>query len=159
EQVLRTLGRIGSVEHVDVWLDEMFEQKNKISGFGHRVYKAYDPRARILGPLAAHLARNNRYGKPLYAIARRLEEAMLDRVGRQKKVFPNVDFYSGIVYRCMGIDPEMYTPLFAVSRVAGWTARVHEYLQHNRIFRPRAMYVGQCDQRFVPVEQRGEASV
>ena len=76
------------------------------------------------------------------------------RLGEEKKIFPNVDFYSGLVYRCLGIDTEMFTPIFAVSRVAGWTARVQEYMDRNRIFRPRARYVGKFNESYVPVGER-----
>lgn len=75
------------------------------------------------------------------------------RLGTRNKIFPNVDFYSGIVYSCMGIAPEMFTPIFVVSRVSGWTARVLEYLQNNRIFRPRAMYTGEFNKKVMPREQ------
>jgi len=90
----------------------------------------------------------------LYKTAKELERQVLRTFGHEKKIFPNVDFYSGIVYSRMGIDPSMFTPIFAVSRVAGWTARVLEYLQKNRIFRPRAMYSGEFEREYVPLEQR-----
>ena len=132
----------------------MLSSKGKIAGFGHRVYKAYDPRARILGPLAEFLVERNKDQKPLFQIAQGLEEEVLARLSAEKPIFPNVDFYSGVVYSCLGIDTEMFTPIFAVSRVAGWTARVLEYLQNNRIFRPRAMYVGEFNNRYIPVDER-----
>ncbi|MEZ4551335.1 MAG: citrate/2-methylcitrate synthase [Desulfobacterales bacterium] len=72
-----------------------------------------------------------------------------------KNIFPNVDFYSGLVYSCLGLDDELFTPLFAASRVAGWTARVFEYIQSNRIFRPRALYAGEFNKQYVPADQRG----
>ncbi len=80
---------------------------------------------------------------------------MLSDFGREKGIFPNVDFYSGLLYYTMGISPEMFTPTFAVSRVAGWTARVLEYLKQNRIFRPRATYVGGFGKDYTPMEERG----
>jgi citrate synthase len=83
-----------------------------------------------------------------------LEKEVSGRLSAEKKIFPNVDFFSGIVYRCMGIAPNMFTPIFAVSRVAGWTARALEYLQHNRIFRPRAMYVGEFNKKYPPLKKR-----
>jgi citrate synthase len=154
EQVIRTLDEIGDVGNVKPWLDKVLSRKGKIAGFGHRVYKAYDPRARILGPLAAFLVERDRVHKPLFQTAHELEREVLTRLSAQKQIFPNVDYYSGIVYRCLGIDPEMFIPIFAVSRVAGWTARVLEYLQNNRIFRPRAMYVGEFNNRFIPLDER-----
>jgi citrate synthase len=75
-------------------------------------------------------------------------------LGKERGIFPNVDFYSGIVYAAMGIPPAMFTPIFAVSRVVGWSARVLEYLENNRIFRPRAMYVGPLDKKYVPLSRR-----
>jgi citrate synthase len=154
EQVIRTLDEIGDVSKVKPWLDKVLSSKGKVAGFGHRVYKAYDPRARILGPLAEFLVERDQAHKTLFQIAHELEREVLTRLSAQKKIFPNVDFYSGVVYRCLGIDPEMFTPIFAVSRVAGWTARVLEYLQNNRIFRPRAMYVGEFNNRFIPLDER-----
>jgi len=118
------------------------------------VYKAHDPRARILAPLAEYLARDNKQIAPLLDTARALEEEVVRSLGRQKKVFPNVDFYSGLVYCGMDIPVEMFTPIFAVSRVSGWTARVLEYLQNNRIFRPRAIYTGPFDKQYMPIERR-----
>ena len=86
------------------------------------------------GPLAEFLVKDNQKAASLFSIAKGLEKEVVARLGARNKIFPNVDFYSGIVYSCLGIDPEMFTPIFAVSRVAGWTARVLEYLQNNRIF-------------------------
>ena len=154
EQVIRTLDEIGDVSNVKAWLDKVLSSKGKIAGFGHRVYKAYDPRARILGPLAEFLVERNQAHRPLFQTAHELEREVSTRLSAQKQIFPNVDFYSGVVYRCLGIDPEMFTPIFAVSRVAGWTARVLEYLQNNRIFRPRAMYVGEFNNRYIPLDKR-----
>jgi len=151
EQVIRTLREIGDADKVKTWLDRVLARKRKIAGFGHRVYKAYDPRARVLGPLAKFLVQRNSTIEPLFQVAQKLEEEVISRLGAQKKIFPNVDFYSGIVYSCLGIAPEIFTPIFAVSRVSGWTSRVLEYLQDNRIFRPRAMYVGEFNKKFVPL--------
>jgi len=92
--------------------------------------------------------------QPLFATAEALEREVVATLGVEKRIFPNVDFYSGLVYRSLGIAPEMFTPVFAVSRVSGWTARVLEYLQHNRIFRPRAVYVGPMNLPFTPLDER-----
>ncbi len=149
EQVIHMLKEIGSVENVKPWFVKARKDKRKISGFGHRVYKAYDPRARILGPLAKHLAKQNKEFGPLFKIAKELEKEVVSSFGKEKKIFPNVDFYSGIVYHALGIPAEMFTPIFTVSRVAGWTARVNEYLENNRIFRPRAMYIGPFNKKYL----------
>jgi citrate synthase len=154
EQVLRMLKEIGSVNNVKPWFKAARNKKRKIPGFGHRVYKAYDPRARVLCPLAEFVARENKAAWLLFRIAQALEKEVVSTLGVEKKIFPNVDFYSGIVYYALGIPPELFTPMFAVSRVAGWTARVMEYLKHNRIFRPRAMYVGPFDKKYVPLDKR-----
>jgi citrate synthase len=158
EQVIRTLDEIGKPGNVKTWLDNALKNKIKIAGFGHRVYKAYDPRARILGPLAQFLVERNEGKKTLFQTAHKLEHEVSTRLAAQKGIFPNVDFYSGIVYSCLGILPEMFTPIFAVSRVSGWSARVLEYLHNNRIFRPRAMYTGEFNNTFVPLAERDKRS-
>jgi len=154
EEVIRMLMKIGSPENVKSYMENAQKTKSKISGFGHRVYKAYDPRARILGPLAAFVAQDNPDVSTLFQTAEVLEQGVRTGLGEKKKIFPNVDFYSGIVYRGMGIAPEIFTPIFAVARVSGWTARVYEYLQNNRIFRPRAMYTGEFNKEYKSLDQR-----
>jgi len=155
EEVVRTLETIGSPDRVDAWFQRKLRKKEKIAGFGHRVYKTFDPRALLLAPLAKHLVSVKPEHRELYRTARALEKVVLaSELSQNKKIYPNVDFYSGIVYRCLDISPELFTPVFAVSRVAGWTARVLEYLRHNRIFRPRAIYVGEYDRPYVPLEER-----
>ena len=155
EAVLVMLEKIGHPDNVDAWFDKAMRRKKKIMGMGHRVYKTYDPRARILGPLADYVARDNPDTALLLRIARKLEKRVVATLGKEKNIFPNVDYYSGIVYKAMGIHRNMFTPVFAVSRVAGWTARVHEYLKKNRIFRPRALYVGTFGKEYKPVNERG----
>ncbi len=156
EQVLNMLKEIGSSNNVDAWYKNAIEKKRKIMGFGHRVYKAYDPRARVLGPLAEYLikSRGDREAKNLLSIAKKLESKVVSTLGRDKGIFPNVDFYSGLVYSALNIPKELFTPIFAASRVSGWTARVREYHMHNRIFRPRAVYSGEFDKRYISVERR-----
>jgi citrate synthase len=142
EQALRMLKEIGGPENVKSWYRQALAEKRKIMGIGHRVYKVYDPRAKILGPLAEYLVKNNAEMKPVFETAKALEKEVCSTLGKDKKLFPNVDYYSGIIYAALGITPEFFTPIFAISRVAGWTARILEYLKNNRIFRPRALYVG-----------------
>ena len=153
ELVIRTLERIGEPQKVSAWLDDLLAKKERVMGFGHRVYKAYDPRARILGPLVEHLARGTARVERLFATARELERQIVDRLGG-RGIFPNVDFYSGLVYRALDIPTELFTPILAVSRVAGWCARIIEYLGNNRIFRPRAIYVGPFDRQYVAIQER-----
>ncbi|NIR51972.1 citrate synthase/methylcitrate synthase [candidate division KSB1 bacterium] len=154
ERVLYDLQEIGSADNVESWFKEVRETKRRVMGFGHRVYKAYDPRARILGPIAKLMTDRNPKFKRLYETAIKLEEVVTRELGAEKKIFPNVDFYSGTVYRAMGIEIAMFTPIFAVSRIAGWTARALEYLADNRLFRPRAVYTGPIKAEYVPIDKR-----
>ncbi len=147
EHVLHMLKEIGGSSNVKAWYKKARAKKRKITGFGHRVYKSYDPRARVLEPLAEYLAKTNKKVSPLFKTAQALEKEVIGTLGEEKGVFPNVDFYSGIVYSALEIPSELFTPIFAVGRVSGWTARVLEYLKKNRIFRPRAIYVGPFDKK------------
>ncbi len=154
EQVVKMLEEIGKKERVKAWFDEAMKEKKKIMGFGHRVYKAYDPRARILLPLAEFFGGKNDEIAHMFEIATLLEKQVVGKLGKEKKIFPNVDFYSGMLYQSLGIPAEMFTSIFAVSRVSGWTARVMEYLENNRIFRPRAIYTGTFDEKYKPLRNR-----
>jgi len=154
EQVVGTLKEIASARNVKKWYRRARAANHRIMGFGHRVYKAYDPRARVLGPLADYLAEQNDEARKLLTIARALEKEVVSELGPRRGIYPNVDFYSGMVYGAMGIPLELFTPTFAVSRVGGWCARIVEYLENNRIFRPRAIYVGPLDKEFVPLDVR-----
>lgn len=154
EKVMEMLNEIGGVENVKQWLKKTMREKKKIMGFGHRVYKTYDPRARVLGPLAEFLSIKSEKAAKSFKIARALENEVNAAFGAEKHIFPNVDYYSGIVYSAMDIDASLFTPIFAVSRVAGWTARVQEYLEHNRLFRPRAMYHGEYDKKYTSIDRR-----
>lgn len=152
EQVLDMLEEIGSVDNVRSWLKEALAKKRKIMGFGHRVYKVKDPRATVLQELAEHVFVET--GRPhLYDIAVELERVAADELG-PKGIYPNVDFYSGIIYKSLGIPKDLFTPIFAISRVAGWLAHWLEQLQNNRIFRPEQIYVGKPDRAYVPLEER-----
>ncbi|HDI82160.1 MAG TPA: citrate synthase, partial [candidate division WOR-3 bacterium] len=114
---------------------------------------AYDPRAKILKGYAERLSEKNGDMK-FINIGKKIEEVMIREVGK-KGIFPNVDFYSGIVYHFLDIPTDLFTPIFAMSRVAGWVAHIVEYLQANRIFRPRAIYNGPVDVEYTPMEERG----
>ncbi len=154
ERVIQMLEEIGGPEKVRAWYKKQKAEGKKIPGFGHRVYKRYDPRARILGPIAKHLTGRSAGAKRLLETAQELEKVVIGDLGPEKGIYPNVDFYSGLVYSCLGIPSFLFTPTFAVSRVAGWTARVLEYMKNNRIFRPRAIYTGRTNKHYVPVEGR-----
>lgn len=154
EAVMHMLKDIGKPEKVKEWYKAKQANKEKVMGFGHRVYKAYDPRARILAPLAGYLAESNVEAKKYFEIAKLLEKEVVETLGKKKKIFPNVDFYSGIVYSCLGISEDMFTPIFAVARTAGWTARILEYIENNRIFRPRGIYIGEFHSEYTPIDKR-----
>ncbi len=152
EDVLDMLDEIATVENVEGYLNKKLQHKEKIPGLGHRVYKAKDPRATLLQKLYGDLTRE--YGEdPTYAIARRIEDLSRSTLGA-KGVCPNVDFYSGIVYRKMGIATDVFTPIFAIARVAGWLAHWREMLANNRIYRPVQIYIGDHDMHYIPIEER-----
>ncbi|MDQ7011946.1 MAG: citrate synthase [Mariprofundaceae bacterium] len=152
EKVLAMLDEIGSVERAESYLHKKLGHKAKIAGLGHRVYKAKDPRATLLQHLYAEITK--KYGEdPTYEIARRIEELSRSTLGA-KGVCPNVDFYSGIVYRKMGIETDLFTPIFAIARVAGWLAHWKEMLPHNRIYRPVQIYVGEHGRSYIPIGER-----
>jgi len=152
ERVLKMLNEIGSVEKTKDWLDEAMEERKKIMGFGHRVYKAYDPRAKILKKYAKELTERNG-NTTFFEIGEKIEKYMIDRVG-DKGIQPNVDFYSGIVLNGLNIPTDLFTPIFAISRSSGWGAHVLEYLEANRLFRPRAIYNGPLNLDYVKIEGR-----
>jgi len=152
EEVITMLEEIGSVENVRPYLDAMIARKAKIMGFGHRVYKVKDPRATILQQAAMKLF--EKFGHDdYYDIAVELEQAVAERLAH-KGIYPNVDFYSGLVYRKLGIPTDLFTPVFAIARVAGWLAHWKEQLAENRIFRPTQIYTGLHDAAYIPIEQR-----
>ncbi|MGL5943708.1 MAG: citrate synthase [Waterburya sp.] len=152
EEVLSMLEAIGSVNNVEPYVEDLIANKGKIMGFGHRVYKVKDPRATILQQLAEQLF--DETGHDLYYdIALELERAIEARLGH-KGIYPNVDFYSGLVYRKLGIPDDLFTPIFAIARVAGWLAHWKEQLAFNRIFRPTQIYTGDRNMPYIPMEER-----
>ncbi len=153
ERVLHLLDEIGSLEHVDEVIGGKIERKEKIMGLGHRVYKTKDPRAKVLQGLAKSLFEELGIDTR-YEVARRIEQIATDRLGH-KGIYPNVDFYSGIVYTRMGIERDLFTPIFALARVSGWIAHWQEQLEDNRIFRPSQIFVGHDDRPFVALDARG----
>ncbi len=154
ERVLATLAEIENTSPSGIrnWAEDRLARKEKVMGFGHRVYKVKDPRATILQELAAQLFA--KYGRtPVYELAVELERQMTELVGH-KGIYPNVDFYSGIVYQKLGIPTDLFTPIFAISRVAGWLAHLLEQLEDNRIFRPSQVWTGQTDRNYIPIDSR-----
>ena len=152
ERVLSMLEEIGCVENVEAVIDRKIADKEVIFGFGHREYKTMDPRATILKGLCRPMF--DKFGcTPLYDIAVEVERVATDRLGC-RGIWPNVDFYSGIVYDRMGIPVDLFTPVFAVSRVAGWVAHWAEQLGNTRIFRPTQIYEGYECRTYVPIDER-----
>ncbi|KAB8331956.1 citrate synthase [Scytonema tolypothrichoides VB-61278] len=152
EEVVEMLEDIGSVENVRPYIEDRLERKAKIMGFGHRVYKVKDPRATILQNLAEQLFTKFGHDK-YYDIAVEMERVVEEKLGH-KGIYPNVDFYSGLVYRKLGIPTDLFTPIFAIARVAGWLAHWKEQLEENRIFRPTQVYDGKHDVSYIPIDQR-----
>ena len=152
EDVLEMLEQIGTEDRVEAWLDQAIAQKQKIMGFGHREYKVKDPRAVILQQLAEQLF--DQFGHdPMYDLARKLEAVAAERLG-PKGIYPNVDFYSGLVYRKLGIPVDLFTPIFAIARVAGWLAHWKEQIGANRIYRPSQIYTGPSGLHWQPLSER-----
>jgi citrate synthase len=156
EQVLRMLAEIGSKDKVPNFIKKVKAGEGLLMGFGHRVYKNYDPRAKIIKRIADQVfevtGRN-----PLLDIALELERiALEDEYFIKRKLYPNVDFYSGIIYQAMGFPVEMFPVLFAIPRTSGWVAQWNEMLAdpEQKIARPRQVYQGPAQRSFVPIEQR-----
>ncbi|MBV8172290.1 MAG: citrate synthase, partial [Candidatus Eremiobacteraeota bacterium] len=149
EGVIKNLLEIDTPERVDAWVADKLGKHEKIMGFGHAVYKAYDPRATELKAIAketGHRAGSTRW----VDLTERMERA----VWNEKQLYPNVDLYSASVYYTLGFPTEYFTPIFAVSRVSGWCAHVLEQYADNKLIRPRANYVGPRDVEYVPIEKR-----
>ena len=152
EDVLLMLEEIGSEDRVEDFLEEAISARRKVMGFGHREYKVKDPRASILQGLAENLF--DRFGHDrMYDVACKLEAVASERLG-PKGIYPNVDFYSGLVYRKLGIPTDLFTPVFALARAAGWLAHWKEQLGANRIYRPTQLYTGSSERDWLPLEQR-----
>ena len=155
EAVMKMLLEIGDVSKAKAWVKDALARKVKISGFGHRVYKTEDPRATVLRKYAELLGKNSGQTQ-WYDISRVVDQEMLEYTQREgKKIYPNVDFYSASVYYTMGIPVQLFTPIFAMSRISGWTAHILEQWANNRLIRPRAEYTGPLRLPYVPIEQRG----
>lgn len=152
EEVIQMLENIGSIENVAPYIDNCLEHKSKIMGFGHRVYKVKDPRAIILQELAEQLFAKFGSDK-YYDIALEMERVVSEKLGH-KGIYANVDFYSGLLYRKLGIPTDLFTPIFAIARVAGWLAHWKEQLEENRIFRPTQIYSGEHGVEYTPIEVR-----
>ncbi|MFC7680990.1 citrate synthase [Paenibacillus sp. GCM10028914] len=149
EAVMKMLSEIGTIDKAESYIQEKLDNREKIMGFGHRVYKNGDPRAKHLQKMSRELG-HMKGDTTLYDISVLVEET----VTGQKGLKPNVDFYSASVYTQLGIEHELFTPIFAISRVSGWTAHILEQYDGNRIIRPRAEYTGLTDQQYISIELR-----
>ncbi|MGB0034437.1 MAG: citrate synthase [Candidatus Acidiferrales bacterium] len=161
EEVLKMLDEIGTKDRVPAYVQQIKAGHGKLMGFGHRIYKNYDPRARIIKWAADQVflatGRN-----PKLDIALELERiALEDEYFIKRKLYPNVDFYSGIIYQALGFKPDMFTVLFAIPRTVGWLAQWQEMLQdpEQKIARPRQIYTGYPERNFVPIEKRTEQTL
>ncbi|HKO37158.1 MAG TPA: citrate synthase [Solirubrobacterales bacterium] len=156
EAVLRMLRRIESPENIPDFLERVKQREEKLMGFGHRVYKNYDPRARIIQGYIDEVFEATEYN-PLVEIARELEKRALDdEYFTERKLYPNVDFYSGIIYEALGIPADMFTVIFAIPRTSGWVAQWMEMQEdpEKKIARPRQIYTGEREREYVPIENR-----
>lgn len=149
EQVMRTLLEVGEVENVEPAIMKMLDAKQKIMGFGHRVYKADDPRAAWLQKLSKQIGEEKGNTK-WYDMSERIRAL----VQENRKLPVNVDFYSASLYYTLGIPIDLFTPIFAISRVSGWTAHVYEQYSDNRLIRPTSEYIGPEDVPYVPIKER-----
>lgn len=149
ERVMSMLMEVGSEDNVTTYIREALDKKVKIMGFGHRVYKNGDPRAKHLKEMSKQLGEMTGETK-WYNMSVQINEM----VTKEKGLLPNVDFYSASVYHCLGIKHDLFTPIFAISRVSGWTAHILEQYKNNRLIRPRAEYIGPETQVYIPIEQR-----
>ncbi|WP_321324843.1 citrate synthase [Thiomicrorhabdus sp.] len=158
QKVIEMLDEIGSPENARAYIEDRLSKKRVIWGMGHREYKTKDPRATILQKLSMELlVKKSNAGELSKAFATAMEvEKICEELLGHKGVYPNVDFYSGILYKEMGFDPGLFTPIFAVARSAGWMAHWREQLQNNKIFRPTQVYTGAGEACYIPVEQRGQ---
>jgi citrate synthase len=157
EAALRMLDRIGNVDNIPAFLDGVKEGKERLMGFGHRVYKNYDPRARIIKKYLDDVF-EVRGKSPLLDVATELEKRALDdEYFTSRKLYPNVDFYSGLIYEALGLPVAMFPVMFAIGRTSGWIAQWKEMVEDSeqKIARPRQIYTGDRDLDYVPIEQRG----
>lgn len=147
--VMKSLIEIGDVDKVEAWVDDALANKKKIMGIGHAVYKTEDPRATWLRKFSKQMAERKGETK-WFDMSQRIEQLMLEKKG----MHPNVDFYSASTYYLMGIPLDLFTPIFAVSRISGWTGHILEQYANNKLIRPRAEYIGKRDQKYVAIGER-----
>ncbi|MFO7262777.1 MAG: citrate synthase [Bacillaceae bacterium G1] len=150
EQVMRMLEEIGTPDRIEAYIRDKLAKKEKIMGFGHRVYRKGDPRAKHLHRMSSELSKLPNNDPKWFEMSEKIEAI----VTKEKGLPPNVDFYSASTYTYLGIPKELFTPIFALSRVSGWTAHILEQYANNRLIRPRAEYVGPKHASYIPIDQR-----
>lgn len=153
EEVVHMIEEIGSKENVRPYIEGKLDRKERIMGIGHRVYKTRDPRGEVIKGFIEQLVNHDGVDHKTLEISREIEKVVGEKLGH-KHLHPNVDFYSGIAFRGIGIPTELFTPIFAMGRVAGWLAHWMEQLKTNRIYRPTQKYTGLRNQPYIPVEKR-----
>ena len=156
EAALNMMKAIGDPDNTETYIEDALAGKQRIMGFGHRVYKAYDPRAKIVyNYLKSFMTKTTDPTiERLLEIALRSEKLMEEKLSKTKGIWPNIDFFSGPLYTAVNIPSDLFTPVFAAARVVGWTAHLFEYWQNNRLFRPLDNYTGKLDIEYVPVDKR-----
>jgi citrate synthase len=155
EKVLEMADSIGAPQNAKAWVANALATKAKVMGFGHRVYRTMDPRAKVLRGMLEKLVATKKE-KDTYETLRIVHDTMIEELSKTSKdyIWPNVDFWSGALYRLMGIESIDFTPIFAVSRVAGWSSHIIEMWRDNRIYRPAAKYIGPADEKYVDIKNR-----
>jgi citrate synthase len=154
ERVITMVEKIGSKDKAAAWVNQALDNKRKVMGMGHRVYKAKDPRAIIMEEFLLELSKRKNETRS-YDILKEVEKTFRERMEEKgKSIYPNVDFFSGGVYNLLGIPKILFTPIFAVSRVAGWLAHILEQRRDNRIYRPKSLYVGTDAREYLPLGKR-----
>ena len=156
EAALNMMRAIGNPDNTETYIEDALAGKQRIMGFGHRVYKAYDPRAKIVyNYLKTFMSKTTDPTiERLLEIALRSEKLMEEKLSKTKGIWPNIDFFSGPLYTAVNIPSDLFTPVFAAARVVGWTAHLFEYWQNNRLFRPLDNYTGKLDIEYIPIDKR-----
>jgi citrate synthase len=149
EEAMKMLEEVGAPENAEAYVRDRLQRKEKIMGFGHAVYRTMDPRARVLKALSADVC--ERAGDLSWF---EISSAIEATVAEQRGLYPNVDFYAASVYHTLGIPTDLMTPIFALARMAGWTAHVREQYADNKVIRPGSEYVGPKDRTYTPIDER-----
>ncbi|ARM74883.1 citrate synthase/methylcitrate synthase [Acidianus manzaensis] len=151
-EALKQFMEIGNKDNVEEYIMKKLESGHRIMGFGHRIYKTYDPRAKILKEYAKMITKEKGLYN-LYEVAEKVDE-IGSRILGKKGIYPNVDFYAGLVFYSLGFEPDLFPTVFASSRIVGWTAHIMEYLKDNKLIRPKAIYKGEIGRKYIGIQER-----